>query len=261
MWSIYSRTFPNLWVASSFKGGFGEKETLPDLVLHLSNNLAWKKILQGEIADAYVKPASFSGIIVTGWSRYDHFAVLCELFPVGLPSLVLNLVFLEAKEQKSGFSKWLRILRCPKSFLEYDLNLIQKENLLRFKLGSCFFPGNDLYSQIVKLKNLEARMKVLVNKLECSGWTSKYNFNKNFTSPWRILEMFPEEGFAGEKLKNDLGAFKFMTERIMREYFDKYTIAEWIEQKIQPIEEELDNIKRHFESIFQWKIWPRRPLL
>ena len=27
-----------------------------------------------------------------GWSRYDHFAVLCELLPASLPSLVINLM-------------------------------------------------------------------------------------------------------------------------------------------------------------------------
>ena len=34
------------------------------------------------------KGQGFQGIVITGWSRYDHFAVLAELLPAAMPSLV-----------------------------------------------------------------------------------------------------------------------------------------------------------------------------
>lgn len=35
------------------------------------------------------------GIILTGWSRYSHRQPLCELLATSLPSIVLNLIYLD----------------------------------------------------------------------------------------------------------------------------------------------------------------------
>jgi hypothetical protein len=34
---------------------------------------------------------NFDGIIITGWSRYDHFLSLCELLPYSIPSMAFSL--------------------------------------------------------------------------------------------------------------------------------------------------------------------------
>lgn len=51
---------------------------------------------------------------LTGWQRYDHFAVLCELFPTAMPSLITSLTTVS----KGYFSTdpkendILRVLQC-----------------------------------------------------------------------------------------------------------------------------------------------------
>ncbi|XP_036159451.1 hexosaminidase D isoform X5 [Myotis myotis] len=77
--------FPRLWAASAFKGATGPSQALPPIEHHLRNNLQWLQVA------AQGRKDTLQGIILTGWQRYDHFSVLCELLPVGIPSLAVCL--------------------------------------------------------------------------------------------------------------------------------------------------------------------------
>lgn len=61
--------------------------------LHMENHKAWLRIIA-----EYSYLIKFKGIMLTGWQRYDHFAVLCELLPVSIPSLVNSILILRGNK-------------------------------------------------------------------------------------------------------------------------------------------------------------------
>ena len=88
-WDRLSEVFPTAWTSSAFKGADGPTSSVPNIQKRLTNNLNWLALMAVE--ETKFKDG-FRGIAITGWQRYDHFAVLAELLPVGVPSLAVNLL-------------------------------------------------------------------------------------------------------------------------------------------------------------------------
>ncbi|RVE42715.1 hypothetical protein evm_012627 [Chilo suppressalis] len=82
LWETYRQLFPKVWAASAFKGANGSCQILSPVNRYVSNHEAWIEEIR-----RHSPRVKFGGIILTGWSRYDHYATLCELLPVSLPSL------------------------------------------------------------------------------------------------------------------------------------------------------------------------------
>lgn len=64
----------------------GSNQFVSDVTHYLQNHRSWLSVI-GE----YKNHINFQGIVITGWQRYDHFAILCELLPVGIPTLAMSL--------------------------------------------------------------------------------------------------------------------------------------------------------------------------
>lgn len=65
MWRKYSHVFPNIWIASVYKGASGSCQLLPIAFQHVSNHEHWLQIVVG-LVDRFRK---IRGIALTGWSR------------------------------------------------------------------------------------------------------------------------------------------------------------------------------------------------
>ena len=83
----HGKIFDGLWVASNYKCGKDPIETLPDVK---KNALQAEEIFQAaKNAPVY---ANIIGFVLIGPSKWSHFAALCSLLPVSLPSMVTSLI-------------------------------------------------------------------------------------------------------------------------------------------------------------------------
>jgi hexosaminidase len=80
--------FPEVWVASSYKGSSNEITTMSYIGHHQRNQQTWLEAMY--IASDRQK-VNFTGVAITGWSRYDHMLSLCEFIPSSIPSLAYAL--------------------------------------------------------------------------------------------------------------------------------------------------------------------------
>ncbi|XP_069689508.1 hexosaminidase D-like [Periplaneta americana] len=249
VWHAYTRVFPRVWIASAFKGAFGETALAPDVRRHAENNAAWMRVLRGG--------AAVRGVVLTGWARYDHFAVLCELLPVAVPSLVLDLLLVSREAphvDEDVLRLWTRLLACPPD--APPIHALDADPF-QWRLAACAFPGSDAFALAGRLATLRARVNALHEELtEQRAWLTPYNVRHNFSSPWRVLESHSTQ----QRLVRELVDLRNATMRVLGQYFDRYTTQEWLEQRVDPLEDKLGRLQSASARLLAWDTWPRRPL-
>ena len=179
----------SVWVAGAFKGATGEKQYIPDILSHVRNQMSWLRIMERE-AKQEVSPVNFKGLVLTGWSRYDHFAVLCELLPVALPSLVINLLVVSLGSLQFPVSRRIHnLLDCDNIKMLISIEEL-KRNPYQWDLTRCGFPGVKVYSLISNFNLHKTEVEKLHHAVtESSAWMSSWNVKHQFSSAWRIKEI------------------------------------------------------------------------
>lgn len=164
------------------------------------------------------------GIALTGWQRYDHFAVLCELLPVALPSLAVCL-----STASNGYfdvnyktNTILSALTCsePTSIHFTWLDLQRDSNLASF--SRCMFPGSKIFRFVIRLTAIVTEAKEYIENIKFKrGWLTGYNIRHNCSTIMRIDELLEDKN----RLFSSMTNIAKSTIDAMQEAFDQASVC------------------------------------
>ncbi|KAM3916342.1 hexosaminidase D-like [Leptodactylus fuscus] len=233
--------FTNIWFASAFKGASDVAQKWTPMQLHMKNHQEWKKVINQ--MNKFPK-IHYRGIALTGWQRYDHYSVLCELLPVGIPSLAVCLKTLKdgqfTEEAKKDISNIL-------GFNNVDV----RKNICE---GTGAFPGAQIYTMVKKVHDeLKATVRAITEEEGVSGWFSGYHRAHRFGNPYK-MEMFGAKLIkALEDWESHIGALRSQLDSI---YFPD-TVEEWMEENVNPYMDPLREMVKDFRAILPLNAKPK----
>ncbi|KAH0631731.1 hypothetical protein JD844_019483 [Phrynosoma platyrhinos] len=232
--------FKTIWFASSFKGTTGPSQAWPPLNTHLQNHLRWLKVIQSLTTTA--PSVRFQGIAVTG---YDHYSALCELLPVGIPSLAVCLQTLV----NGGFTDATK---------KKVLAMLGFQNI-NLETGTCegngAFPGSDIYRMVEQVNGQlrDSVVKVLEEESSIKGWFSPYHRKHQFGNP-RNLESF---GSKVLKVHEDWESLIQNLRSHMEAIYFPDTVEEWMEENVNPHMDRLREFVRDFKETIRLNARPK----
>ncbi|XP_051968476.1 hexosaminidase D-like [Xyrauchen texanus] len=221
------------WVASSFKGSTAVYTCVTNTQRHVDNHLQWLKVASNLSAGIEIQ-----GIALTGWQRYDHLSVLCELMPVGLPSLasclqtLLHGSFTEEAQKK----------------VTETLGTVEVGDTERLSSRTSFsFVGAKLAELIVKLTSMleSAELRHFQNNMFVRGWFTPYHRQKRIISPLIAQQITTQ----AKMILDDVECNVQEVRQEMCLLYPDSTVQEWMDQHVTPALEPLQNLLRDMEAV------------
>ena len=191
---------------------------------HVANHLSWLELIASLPETTRCK---ISGIVLTGWPRYDHYATLCELLPPAIPSLVLCLAILENGQRTSEIEE----------LVAQELGFTSARSLKplvsdvngEFEKGC--FPGAELFLYVTHLE--KASFLLRRTNSEMKGLLDVWHRAHDTLSPAHVEHARWCCNVALEAVNATRGHIG----NCLREIYHEETVDEWmtikIEEKIQ----------------------------
>lgn len=216
--------FQRLWAASAFKGATGANQALPPVEHHIRNHEQWLQVAVSGPVD------TLQGIILTGWQRYDHFSVLCELLPVGIPSLAACLQLLV----HGGFAEDVKLR------VEHFLGVSSLEIMDTMSEGAGSFPGSDIHALVTQISlHLRSSVDTLLERNRyVTGWFSPYHRRRKLIHPVMIQHIQPEALSLLSRWSNLVQQLEIALQLA----FYPDTIEEWLEENVLPSMQRLQGL-------------------
>jgi len=231
MWGRFDAAFDEIWIASSFKGSSGPVCNLPPLMHHINNHLSWIQLVASLPEELQKK---IKGIAVTGWSRYDHFATLCELLPTALPSLAMCLQVLDKKcfhkEIQDNVSKELGYL--------HPLVMMDSPHMDDEPCGN--FPGSEL---VMYTSSLDLALKQInMIEIRIEAWMDRWHVEVKKEVNFGHLD------YACSVLNAAIHSYETVRcplQESLSSLYDEETVREFILVKLEtPLKRALDILSR-----------------
>ncbi|CAI5446235.1 unnamed protein product [Caenorhabditis angaria] len=235
------RSFKRVWGSSAWKGADGPARYSTHSEHYIKNHESWIN----QFSMVYQDFEAIEGLIMTGWSRYDHLAVLAELGPIGLPTLAMSMeTILEGRQLRGDYPVTSELLQCTPPI----------DN--GYSATGCRFPGSRIYEIVNDLYQKRRQLKAYRDDdYELNGWMSRLSDEYSVSSHWyidKIQPMIEMYGVPLEQIEKDL---RFEMSKI----FYQDTIDEFI---FTYIGEDLDWIRRKrktMQRISELRNFPIRP--
>lgn len=249
LWENYAQVWKSVWVATAFKGATAPDRFYTDISYHVENHQRWLEIIVRQS-----KHINFQGVILTGWQRYDHFSVLCELLPSALPSLAINLMVLQSSDYNTF------PMEVPRQIME----ILSCDGIITLSLPEpqygwtkCNYFGASVYSATLRLHSLCQDIARMEQDSTFKGWLKPYNIKYIFSNPSHVERAVAEL----DRYKMEVTYIEKEMRNAMDGIYDNYTVQEWLETYVYPLNDKITALWYAKDKILDRESWPRRPLV
>ncbi|TSK14802.1 Hexosaminidase D [Bagarius yarrelli] len=216
------------WIASSFKGSTAVYTCVTSTQRHVDNHVQWLKVVSGLSAGV-----DLQGIALTGWQRYDHLSVLCELMPLGLLSLASCLQTLQhVSFTQEAQHKVMELL---------GTGTTEVGDVERLSEGcSRSYTGIKLAAVIVQLSAmLESEdLRHFQSNMFVRGWFSPYHRQQKMINPLIAQQIQTEAQVFIEAVELKVQEVK----EEMKVLYPDETVEEWLTQHVTPVLKPLQDL-------------------